>query len=76
VLSRDLANMRIWPAMDLQQSGTRKEEKLLPPDALKKVNFLRRQLYDMPPAKQISTLVEKMSPHADLPAYLASLRVP
>jgi transcription termination factor Rho len=76
VLSRELANLRIWPAVDLQQSGTRKEEKLLKPDVLAKANMLRRQLHDMPPARQVQTLVEKMSPHKDLASYLATLRMP
>jgi transcription termination factor Rho len=76
VLDRDLANMRIWPAMDLQQSGTRKEEKLLRPDALAKSHMLRRQVHDMPPAKQIQALVERMSPYKDMASFLASLRSP
>ncbi len=74
VLDRDLANMRIWPAMNLQLSGTRKEEKLLPADTLNKVNMLRRQLYDMPPVKQMTTLLERMQPYDDLAGFLNSLR--
>jgi len=74
VLSRELANLRIWPAMDLQLSGTRKEEKLLPPDTLKKVYMLRRQLDSLPPTKQMLTLLERMQPHADLQSFLNSLR--
>ena len=52
VLDRELANLRIWPAMDLQQSGTRKEEKLLEEDALKKMWMLRRQLDGLPPRRR------------------------
>ncbi|MFH1746267.1 MAG: transcription termination factor Rho [Planctomycetota bacterium] len=74
VLSRDLANLRIWPAMDLKLSGTRKEEKLLPPDALDKVYMMRRQLDGMPPDKQMITLLERMQPHKDLRAFLNSLQ--
>jgi transcription termination factor Rho len=76
VLDRELANLRIWPAIDLRQSGTRKEEKLLPPETLKKVHLLRRQLHDLPPAKQMTTLLERMAPYRDTASFLESLRTP
>ena len=44
VLDRKLADRRIYPAMDIAQSGTRKEERILPPDVLKQVTLLRRSL--------------------------------
>jgi transcription termination factor Rho len=44
VLDRKLADRRIFPALDVAQSGTRKEERLLPPDVLKRVTLLRRTL--------------------------------
>ena len=74
VLNRDLANMRIWPAMDLQQSGTRKEEKLLEEDALKKMWMLRRHLDSMPPKTQMLTLLERMKTSNDLQSFLNGLR--
>jgi transcription termination factor Rho len=74
VLNRELANLRIWPAMDLQQSGTRKEEKLLPPETLRKVWGIRRQLNDLPPAKAMTTLLTRMAPYSNLDEFLASLR--
>jgi transcription termination factor Rho len=74
VLNRELANLRIWPAMDLHQSGTRKEEKLLPADTLQKVYMLRRQLSDLPPAKQMLTLLEHMRKFPTMEAFLGSLR--
>ncbi|MFN0138424.1 MAG: transcription termination factor Rho [Phycisphaerae bacterium] len=74
VLNRDMANMRIWPAVDLEQSGTRKEEKLLSPEALNKVYGMRRQLSGQPPNKQMQLLLEKMQPHKDMAAFLASLK--
>lgn len=48
VLNRDLANRRIFPAIDLVQSGTRKEELLLQSDVLRRVWILRKLLTDMP----------------------------
>ena len=74
VLNRDLANQRIWPAMDLQQSGTRKEEKLLTPETLNKSYLLRRQLSDLPPTKAMPALLERMSKHETIEEFLGSLR--
>ncbi len=73
-LNRDMANLRIWPAMEIQQSGTRKEEKLLPEDVLKKSYLLRRQLGDLPPAKAMTTLLQGMEKHKSLGSFLAGLR--
>src|SRR6185295_17221506 len=47
VLDRKLSDRRIYPAMDLPQSGTRKEELILPPATLKAVTLLRRSLSQM-----------------------------
>jgi len=74
VLSRDLANLRIWPAMDLQTSGTRKEEKLLAPGVLQKVYMLRRQLNDLPPVKAMQALLDRMGKTKTQEEFLASLR--
>jgi transcription termination factor Rho len=74
VLDRELANLRIWPAMNLAQSGTRKEEKLLDEETLRKVYMLRRQLHDLPPSKQIQTLLERMQGLDSLRAFLDGLR--
>lgn len=74
VLDRELANQRIWPAMNLDQSGTRKEEKLLSEDMLKKSFMLRRALADMSPVRRIQSLTEKMSKFDSLAAYIESLR--
>ena len=74
VLSRELANQRIWPAMDLQQSGTRKEEKLWDSEALRKIYMLRRHLNDLPPAKQMTELLKKLEPHKSLDSFLDSLK--
>ena len=47
VLDRKLADRRIWPAIDISQSGTRREEKLLSPETLHAVTMLRRTLSTM-----------------------------
>ena len=47
VLDRKLADRRIWPSIDITQSGTRREELLLPPETLHAVTMLRRTLTTM-----------------------------
>ncbi len=47
VLDRKLADRRIWPSIDIEQSGTRREEKLLPPEMLHAATMLRRTLSTM-----------------------------
>ncbi len=47
VLSRDLADMRIWPAIDIAKSGTRREELLLEKEDLEAITGLRRSLMSM-----------------------------
>jgi transcription termination factor Rho len=74
VLDRDVANQRIWPAIDLQQSGTRKEEKLLDEESLGKQHILRRQMTREPPARQMTALLERMDKHDSLQSFLDSLR--
>jgi transcription termination factor Rho len=73
-LDRELANLRIWPAMNIRESGTRKEEKLLPPEVLEKMWAIRRRIYDLPPTKQITMLVEQMKPHKDMASFLNAVR--
>jgi transcription termination factor Rho len=74
MLDRELANQRLWPAVNLTQSGTRKEEKLLEPDTLQKVYMLRRHLHDEPPVRQVQMLLKRMEPHETLASFLASLK--
>src|SRR2546430_3510309 len=47
VLDRKLADRRVWPAIDITQSGTRREEKLLDADTLHAITMLRRTLTSM-----------------------------
>jgi transcription termination factor Rho len=60
VLDRKLADRRIWPAMDISQSGTRREEKLLSPDTLNAVTALRRMLSSMHPVEAMEQLTAKL----------------
>lgn len=61
VLDRRLADRRIWPAIDITQSGTRREELLLPPDILHAVTILRRTLSTMNPIDAMEQLTAKLA---------------
>ena len=52
VLDRKLADRRVWPAIDIEQSGTRREEKLLPPQTLHAATMLRRTLSSDAPRRR------------------------
>ncbi|MBI4229013.1 MAG: transcription termination factor Rho [Deltaproteobacteria bacterium] len=60
-LDRRLADKRIFPAIDLQKSGTRKEELLLPPDVINRVWLLRKILSPMNTTEAMEFLLDKMS---------------
>jgi transcription termination factor Rho len=59
-LRRDLADKRIFPAIDVDASGTRKEELLLTPDELKIVWQLRRVLHALDPQQALEVLLDRM----------------
>jgi transcription termination factor Rho len=61
VLDRKLADRRVWPAIDISQSGTRREEKLLSPDTLHAVNMLRRTLSTMHHVDAMEQLTAKLA---------------
>src|SRR5213078_3237737 len=62
-LDRNLSNARIYPALNIAQSGTRKEEKLMDEKALNAARNVRRHLINMPPAQAIKALLEALQKH-------------
>ena len=60
ILDRKVSDKRIFPAIDITRSGTRKEELLVPPDALKKTYVLRRILNPMGVTDAIEFLLDKL----------------
>jgi transcription termination factor Rho len=70
VLDRRLADRRVYPAMDISQSGTRKEERLLDPEALKRITLLRRTLVQMNPTQAMELLVKKIGETPSNAAFL------
>jgi transcription termination factor Rho len=76
VLSREIANHRIFPAVDISKSGTRKEELLIPANEIDKVRRIRRALAELGPveaAKSLNDLLTKYPTNADL---LNALKTP
>ena len=60
-LDRSLAEKRIYPAIDIATSGTRREEKLFKPDQLDSVYTLRRGLSQMPPQAGMEWLIKRIA---------------
>ncbi len=60
VLDRKVSDKRVFPAIDIARSGTRKEELLVPPDQLKKMYVLRRILNPMGTMDAIEFLIDKL----------------
>ena len=70
VLDRKVAELRLWPAINLAASGTRKEEDLLSPEVLEKSSFVRRAMAPMKIADAAETLIERMEKTADNKEFL------
>jgi transcription termination factor Rho len=60
VLDRRLSDRRIYPAIDINRSGTRKEELLFTPEEIKRIWMLRKVLNEMDPVEAMEMLVSKM----------------
>jgi transcription termination factor Rho len=60
-LDRSLAEKRIFPAIDVATSGTRREEKLFRPDQLEHVHTLRRGLHQMPSSSAMEWLIKRIA---------------
>ena len=60
ILDRNISDRRVFPAVDINRSGTRKEELLLSQNELNRVYLLRNFFADMPPGEAIEFLLERM----------------
>lgn len=72
-LDRSLAEKRIYPAIDIGTSGTRREEKLFRPDQIDSVFTLRRGLSQMPPQSAMEWLIKRIAATPGNDALLAGL---
>jgi len=72
-LDRRLVDKRIFPAIDIEKSGTRKEELLLHPDELAKVWILRKALSGLNPVEVMELIIEKLKKTKSNAEFLMSL---
>src|ERR671922_298764 len=72
-LDRKLADRRVFPAIDIQKSGTRKEELLLPKEDLNRVWVLRKVLTPLSPVEAMELLLSKMAKTKTNQDFLASM---
>jgi len=73
-LNRSLAEKRIFPAVDLAASSTRREEILLSPDELQAIGKLRRALHSQEPSQALELLLQKISGTADNAEFLRRIQ--
>lgn len=74
VLDRTLVDRRIWPAIDINASGTRREEILMDPEEHKRLSALRRALGEMSASDAMEKLTERMRKAKTNVEFLMSLR--
>jgi transcription termination factor Rho len=74
VLAREIAEKRIYPAIDINRSGTRKEELLFTSEELNRVTLLRTFLADMPEAEGIEFLLKQMSRSKNNAEFFVQMR--
>ena len=74
-LDRRLVDKRVWPAVDVNRSGTRKEENLMHPDEVDRVRALRRVLADMHPVEAMELLVNRMRKTKSNAEFLLSMNI-
>ena len=74
VLDRKLSERRIYPAIDIPKSGTRKEEKLFPPHHLDAVHKLRRTMMDMNPIDAMETIKQALTKFKTNEEFLSTLK--
>ena len=72
-LTRQLADRRVYPALDINRSGTRKEELLMPKEELARVWVLRKVLDQLGPVEAMELLIDRMSKTKDNTEFLSSM---
>jgi transcription termination factor Rho len=72
-LDRALVDRRIFPSINIERSGTRKEELLYHPDEFNRVAVLRRALTSVPPVESMELLLNKLKKTPNNIMFLLSL---
>ncbi|PIV71037.1 transcription termination factor Rho, partial [Candidatus Roizmanbacteria bacterium CG17_big_fil_post_rev_8_21_14_2_50_39_7] len=73
-LERSFADKRLYPALDIEKSGTRHEELLFSEDHLKKVTTLRRMLSLLTPEERLTAMIDKLTKVKTNEEFLGSLK--
>jgi transcription termination factor Rho len=74
-LDRRLVDKRVWPAIDINRSGTRKEELLMHPDEVERVRALRRVLADMHPVEAMELVTNRLRKTKSNAEFLMSMNM-
>src|SRR6185312_11151595 len=74
-LDRRLVDKRVWPAIDVNRSGTRKEDLLMDPEELRRMYILRKVLSDMNPVEAMELLTNRMSRTKGNAKFLMSMNL-
>jgi transcription termination factor Rho len=74
VLDRRMVDKRIWPAIDIQRSGTRREEMLLDPEEYRRIGLLRRAIAETNAPDAMEMLVNRLQKTKTNAEFLMSLR--
>lgn len=74
-LSRKISELRIFPALDITRSGTRKEELMVPEEDLKRIWALRRKIANMDEAEVLNLILEKLRITPTNRDFLATIKV-
>jgi transcription termination factor Rho len=72
-LDRKLVDKRVFPAIDINKSGTRKDELLLPKEELNRIWVLRKVLSPLSPVESIELLLDKLSKTLSNAQFLNSM---
>ena len=73
-LDRKLSDKRLFPAIDVQRSGTRKEELLIDKENLNRIWVMRRVLNPLSPVEQMEVVIERLSKTKTNAEFLASMQ--
>ena len=74
-LDRRLVDKRVWPAIDINRSGTRKEELLMHPDEVERVRMMRRVMADMHPVEAMELVINRLRKTKTNAEFLLSMNM-
>ena len=72
-MDRKLSDRRLFPAIDIPKSGTRKEEKLFAKHLIEPIRKLRRMMVDLNPVEAMETLIAALKKHKTNEELLAKI---